>query len=186
MKIGLSDWPASSCCADDLASLDQIRQAGHDISELPALIPDEFSAWKDVAQFLEILFSYWPAILKDRGMLDPLDKKLRLQELRCKSEATLYPATPIVIAGSTGSLLGTAQMMQTVLTLPQGMVILHGLSTEITNADDQKWMAEDVSHPQHRLFRLCAYLEHQTQNVKPWQPKQLFKPKNSAVNYGAK
>ena len=172
MKIGgfQISQPQALLLADDLASLlDQIRQAGHDISELPALIPDEFSAhWKDVAQFLEILFSYWPAILKDRGMLDPLDKKLRLQELRCKSWLNTPPATPIVIAGSTGSLPSTAQMMQTVLTLPKGMVILPGLSTEITDTDDQKWIAEDVSHPQHQLFRLCAYLEYQTQNVKPW------------------
>lgn len=163
--------PQALLLAEELcAVLDQIRQAGSEPSEIPTLIPDEFSShWADIAQFLEIVFKHWPAILDASGMLDPIDRKLKLQERLCKSWQENPPENPIVIAGSTGSLPSTTKLMQAVLSLHNGMVVLPGLATESADTSDQEAIIEDICHPQHQLFSLCKTLGWQVSTVKLWR-----------------
>ena len=173
MKIGgyrVSE-PQSLGLAEELGNLlDQIRQAGSDPAELPGLIPDEFSShWKDIAQFLDILFTHWPAILGEKSLLDPIDRKVKLQERLCQIWQQNPPQTPVVIAGSTGSLPSTAKMMQAVLSLSKGMVVLPGLAVGTTDNADQDAIHEDICHPQHQLFSLCQQLKWPIKTVQPWR-----------------
>ena len=49
-----------------------------------------------------------------------------------------WPATPVIVAGSTGSIPATARLMQVIAHLPAGAVVLPGLDLGL---DDAGWHA---------------------------------------------
>ena len=76
------------------------------------------------------------------------------------------PDQLIVIAGSTGSIAATRELIGVVANLPDGHIVLPGLDR---HAGDQ-WSAicEDSGHPQHQLAQLLAYLEITPDAVQNW------------------
>jgi ATP-dependent helicase/nuclease subunit B len=73
----------------------------------------------------------------------------------------------VIVAGSTGSVPATAQLIEVVAGLPQGLVVLPGLDTQ-TGAEVWDAVAEDPGHPQHGLARLLARLELTRDQVAVW------------------
>jgi len=71
-----------------------------------------------------------------------------------------------VIAGSTGSIAATRELIGVVANLPDGHIVLPGLDR---HAGDQ-WQAicEDSGHPQYQLAQLLAYLEITPDQVENW------------------
>ena len=59
---------------------------------------------------------------------------------------------PLLIAGSTGSQKSTAMLMYAISKLPQGLVILPGLDTNLT---DRSWKNLTPDHPQYGFFSLA-------------------------------
>ena len=148
--------------------LDQIHTEGLAFADLPSLVPDDLAThWQLTVEFLKILSEEWPKILEDEDALDPADRRRRLLQLQAESWRTAPPATPIIIAGSTGSLKATAELMAVVLGLPKGEVVLPGLDLA---CDERSWAAigEEPTHPQHTMHRLLAQLERGRDSVALW------------------
>lgn len=80
------------------------------------------------------------------------------------------PHDPILIAGTTGSRKATAEFMQTVLSLPQGAVILPGFDMDMPTALwqhlDEALTSED--HPQYRFASLMKRLDIGRDDVALW------------------
>ncbi len=117
-------------------------------------MPDGLAAhWQLTVDFLDILRRAWPAILEAEGAIDPAERRNRLLDLQAKLWAAAPPTTPIVAAGSTGSIPAAADLMALVARLPAGAVYLPGLDRQ---PDDADWQAieEDPTHPQHGLAQL--------------------------------
>jgi ATP-dependent helicase/nuclease subunit B len=105
--------------------LDQVYQAGTPPEELPEIlskqVPDDLAHhWQDILTFLNIIIQNWPDILRDKGLLDPVIRKMKLADQQMQSWRTAPPDHPIILAGSTGSLPKTLQMMAAVASLPKG------------------------------------------------------------------
>ena len=79
---------------------------------------------------------------------------------------------PIILVGSTGSRLATAKLMKAVTALPQGLVVLPGLDTLLT---ERGWNALTPDHPQYSFISLCTAwrLEGSHRNIilkaPPWE-----------------
>ena len=148
--------------------LDQIHTEGLAFADLPALVPDDLAThWQLTVEFLKILSEEWPRILNDEGALDPADRRRQLLRLQADAWRKAPPASPIIIAGSTGSLKATAELMAVVLGLPKGEVLLPGLDIA---CDQRSWEAigEEPTHPQHTMHRLLAQLERGRESVALW------------------
>jgi ATP-dependent helicase/nuclease subunit B len=123
--------------ADDLARLmDDMVTRGVEWRALDGLVPDALDQyWQLTLQFLKIARDGWPAIISERGKIEPAARR----DLLIDAEAARLTAQhdgPVIAAGSTGSMPVTAKFLHAVAALPQGAVVLPGLDTDL---DDDAW-----------------------------------------------
>ncbi len=158
----------ATALASELAQLmDIVEREGASLSGLKDLVPENFSAhWQATLKFLEIVTEAWPRHLKDRGLASKVARRndaIRAEAQRLKSNP---PKTPVIIAGVTGSIPATAELMRVVASLPQGAIILPGLDHSL---DEESWQAiaplqKDAStafsgHPEHPQYGLKILLD---------------------------
>ncbi|MGB4058005.1 MAG: double-strand break repair protein AddB, partial [Alphaproteobacteria bacterium] len=79
------------------------------------------------------------------------------------------PQTPVIAAGTTGSIPATAELLHTIIGLPQGRVILPGLDQDM---DAASWHALDESHPQYLLKNLLHRFEQEREQIPLWPTTQ--------------
>ncbi len=133
------------------------RQVSWD--RLDGLVPDEHDKyWQLTLDFLKIVRQGWPAILAERDVIEPAERRDRLIEAETK-RLKAGASGPVIAAGSTGSMPSTALLLETIAALPQGAIVLPGLDTDL---DDPSWRMiladadghEAVTHPQYGLASL--------------------------------
>jgi len=149
--------------ARDLASLmDQFstgQVAVTDISSLDtAELPDW---WKVTLAFLEIMRREWPDILAERDAVDPgehRNRRLLAEALRLRRNP---PKGPVIVAGSTGTIPATADLIATIARLPAGAVVLPGFDCDMDEGsrallDSGEDVASVIGHPQYGLHKLAG------------------------------
>jgi ATP-dependent helicase/nuclease subunit B len=150
---------ATQLAAELARLLDQVETERKDLSALEGLVPENLAQhWQLTINFLDILRRAWPDILAEEGAIDPADRRNRLLDLQRELWRAAPPATPIIAAGSTGSIPAAADLMHTIGHLPQGAVYLPGLDRAPSDEDWQA-IAEDASHPQYGLAHLLKRFE---------------------------
>ena len=152
----------------ELARLvDQAHTEGLDLADLPGLVSDESLSehWQKTVRFLSIVGETWPGVLAERNMLDPAQRRDALLRARAAAWAENPPATPVIAAGSTGTIPATAHLLDVVARLPQGALVLPGLDTA---APDAVWTALDPTHPQYGMARLLDRIKVARTDVAPW------------------
>jgi ATP-dependent helicase/nuclease subunit B len=152
---------AALALADDLARLmDDMIMRGVAWDSLDGLVPDHLDRyWQLTLQFLRIARETWPAVLAERGMIEPAARRDAL--IRAETQRLTQAGGPVIAAGSTGSIPTTAALIAAVAQLPQGAVVLPGLDTDL---DDASWkmiaggddLAPAAVHPQFALQNLLA------------------------------
>ncbi|GHD17172.1 double-strand break repair protein AddB [Tianweitania populi] len=161
--------PASSAdalwLARDLTDLmDEIETEGADWSKLGDLVPEGLANWWQVTlAFLSIVSEQWPAMLAELGRSNPAAHRNALIRTEAARLQRNPPAGPVIVAGSTGSIPATAELLSVIARLPNGAIVLPGLDQSLDNA---AWnaigrSAEDPSvygHPQYQLRKLIAHL----------------------------
>ncbi len=126
------------------------------LDELAALVPEEFSEhWQQTIEFLKIVTEAWPAHLQETGLLSPAAR--RNQAILSEAERLIAspPEGPVIVAGVTGSIPATVELMRAVAGLPQGAIVLPGLDPHL---DDASW-AKIPEHPEHPQFGLKTLLD---------------------------
>ncbi|MCK6418001.1 MAG: double-strand break repair protein AddB [Alphaproteobacteria bacterium] len=153
--------------ADALAHLmDQIYTEGLDLADLLQLAPPELAQhWQITLDFLKILSSHWPTILAEHNVMDAADRRNRLMRALAAHWKNQPPQTPIIAAGTTGTIPATALLLQTIAALPQGRIVLPGLDQDMEEAD---WEALEEGHPQAGLKHLLQTLDVQRADVALW------------------
>ena len=136
--------------AAELARLmDMVETENVPLDGLASLVPDEYSAhWQDTLKFLEIITAFWPAYLKEKKLLSPAARRNRAILAEAERLAKSPPSGPVIIAGVTGSVPATVELMRAVAGLPQGAIVLPGLDLYL---DEESWAAI-ASHPEHPQF----------------------------------
>ncbi len=146
--------------------LDQAIIEGVELTALSTLVPERYAGhWQTTLRFLTILTEHWPAILATEGCIDAADRRNRLLAAAAAGWTARPPATPVIAAGSTGSIPATAALLAVVSRLPRGAVVLPGLDRE---ADDAVWDAVDATHPQYAMARLLERIGLERREVATW------------------
>lgn len=146
--------------AAELAQLmDMVETESRSLDGIATLVPDEYSAhWQRTIDFLKILTEYWPAHLAERERLSPADRRNQLICAEAERLRRAPPAGPLIVAGVSGSVPATIELIRAVAALPQGAVVLPGLDRHL---DDAGWQ-QIATHPEHPQFghvRLLAALD---------------------------
>ncbi|MGE0660782.1 MAG: double-strand break repair protein AddB [Reyranellaceae bacterium] len=164
---GVATPAQAAALAGELARLlDSLQIEDVAIERLAGLVPERFAQhWKLTLRFLEIISRAWPAILAERGAIDPAARRNAL----LRRQAALWRAQPpthtVIAAGSTGSIPATRELLATIAQLPQGAVVLPGLDRHLTEA---QWTALEQTHPQYGLRELVAALDLDRAAVADW------------------
>ena len=173
MTIGgqkISQKQALILAADLSRLMDQMRQAEITADQIDQIIPERFSShWQDIVRFIDIIMTLWPELVDRLGRLDPVDRKLKIIDLLVDSWRINPPASPVMVAGSTGSMPSTLKIMKAVLALPAGMVVLPGLASQTGTEEDIEAICDDFGHPQHQLFSTLQQLQ-----IQPAQVPEFF------------
>ena len=91
-----------------------------------------------------------------------MDRRNRLIAAETRRLADRPPQGPVIVAGVTGSIPATAELMRAVTRLPQGAVVLPALDLDL---DDESWEAiapraeGAAGHPEHPQFGLKKLLD---------------------------
>lgn len=155
--------------ADALARLlDETATERLDFAALRDLVPDDFQAhWEETLQFLTIITQAWPGVLEEMDLIDPAERRDLLMQRLATRLRDIGTDAPIIIAGSTGSVPGTADLMQAVLTLNDGWVVLPGFETDKAPREHSEIIAEPA-HPQHGMRHLLRQLHVNPSDVEAW------------------
>ncbi|ADZ72614.1 double-strand break repair protein AddB [Polymorphum gilvum] len=130
---------AAWLAADLLALMDEVETEEVDWSQLVGLVPDDYARyWQITLDFLSIVRDAWPAYLAERGAMDPKARRSALIRREAERLRRAPPAGPVIVAGSTGSVPATAELLQVVAGLPNGAIVLPALDMEL---DDASWTA---------------------------------------------
>ncbi|MBU0888522.1 MAG: double-strand break repair protein AddB, partial [Alphaproteobacteria bacterium] len=148
--------------------LDQVQTEHLSFDKLAGLVPAEYAKhWQITLEFLRIVTEAWPALLAEIGALDPAERRNRVLAAQADIWRASPPDHPVVVAGSTGSVPATRDLMAAIAGLPQGMIVLPGLDKD---SDDATWavIEEDESHPQFNLAHLIRHLGIARADVRDW------------------
>lgn len=152
--------------AAELASLmDEVEREGVSLDKLDSLVDAGHAEhWRHTLEFLQILVAHWPAYLAERKLLSPADRRNRLILAEAQLLKATPPKGPVIVAGVTGSIPATAELIRTVAALPNGAVVLPGLDRGL---DEAGWRAvrgarsargdvEIPGHPEHPQYGLAG------------------------------
>lgn len=140
--------------------IDEAETTGIDLENLKSLVVTDYAEhWQETLNFLKIVTDYWPSILKDLDFIEPKARTRESLRALTQNWNMHQPQHPIIIAGTTGTVPATAELIKTVLSLPEGQVILPGL--------DEVGINEDLplTHPQHTLSSLLNFLQTDKENI---------------------
>ena len=170
--------PASALAlADELARLmDDMITREVPWERFDQLVPASLDRyWQLTLEFLKIARIAWPALLTERGAIEPAARRDVLIRHETARLAT-HCEGPVIAAGSTGSMPATAELIATIASLPHGAVVLPGLDLEL---DEASWAliggrsdaagrepgASAVGHPQFAMRALLLRIGITRQQV---------------------
>jgi ATP-dependent helicase/nuclease subunit B len=144
--------------AKELAALmDMVETEEVSLDRLDKLVPETFSEhWQKTLRFLEIVTQAWPGYLAQSGMLSAAGRRNAVIRAESERLATSPPAAPVIVAGVTGSIPATVELMRAVASLPNGAIVLPGLDTDL---DAESWQTIGPEHPEHPQFGLKKLLD---------------------------
>lgn len=146
--------------ADDLLRLmDQMTTEEISWDGLATLVPEEHAGyWQITLAFLSVATRWWPEILAEQGLTDPVARRIALLRAETERMRRNPPQGPVIVAGSTGAIPITAELMAAIARLPQGAIVLPGLDRDL-EAGDWEMLTQGEgapSHPQFGFARLLA------------------------------
>jgi len=150
-----------------LSFLDQAQNEQLDLADIPSLVSDEqFSEhWQKNLQYLSVLSGKYQAKLKELKRLNPKERNNILLSQQAKIWQENPPKHPVIIAGSTGTNPATLSLIETVVSLPQGAVLLAGLDKEMPA---ESWENLEETHQQYALALLLKKMKKGRGAVSVW------------------
>ncbi len=165
--------------ADSLADLqDEMAGAGVSFADLQAIDVQGLSThWARNLAFLDILNRFEAGLPATMLASGEARLKAAVAGLVAKWE-NRPPKGPVIVAGSTGSRMVTANLMAAVAALPQGAVVLPGY--DYTTPPDL-WPQLGEEHPQFGFAELSARIGFDPATVPHWHKVAVQNPARNAT-----
>lgn len=137
--------------------------------------------WLRALDLFKIVLERWPKELTDRGVIDLTDRRARLLTQTAERWRQIPPRGFVCAAGIATSAPAIARLLRVVSELPDGLVVLPGLATEMAESE---WLAlgphvpdpvtgvrkrSIETHPQFHLKRLLDRIGIARSDVMAWR-----------------
>lgn len=155
---------ALSNVADSLKNfLDEVEKENINLDKLKEIDSSEFAFHKQkTLEFLQHFSFEWKNIMLKKGIISTSQKQNLMIKNYDKFLQENGSSNPIIIAGSTGSVASTRDLIKTISNLKNGSVILFGLDQKL---DEKIWEEIDEIHPQFALKKLLETLKIKRSDV---------------------
>ena len=146
--------------------LDQMRTYDIDLKTLQTNITltSQAEHWEKIQKFLTLVSDHWDSILEEESCIEAVTWQKKLMEIQGSILEKNKPPSPIMVAGSLGTIPSTLGLMEVISRLPNGIVILPGFQKGLEKE------ALSPHHPQFFLYRLLSHLGISTEDVKQLEP----------------
>lgn len=138
----------------DAMEVEEVSRQG-----LDGVLPDDFSHlarnWEINLDFLSHALNRWEAHLAERGRVSAIAARTATADRLAERYRQAGSATPVIAAGSTGSVPATARLLAAIAGLENGAVVLPGLDCDL---DEASWDRLTPDHPQFGLKQLLDTL----------------------------
>ncbi len=179
--------------AESLSELvDTFETEEADLQKLSDLFAADLAEHRTaILGFLAIIRERLPEELTRLRLLGPMERRSHLLRLEAKRLADLQPESPIIAAGSTGSIPAAAELLKVIAGLPNGAVVLPGLDQTMS---EESWQHVGPQHPQFGLKRLLESWQQTRADVlplpgietarrnpsRPWLASEIMRPTAAA------
>jgi ATP-dependent helicase/nuclease subunit B len=137
--------------------MDDIERENVSLSGLMNLVPEAYAAhWQKTVDFLKIVTELWPQYLAAGGMTSPEARRNALILAEAKRIANLKRDEVVIVAGVTGSIPATVELMRAVIARSSGAIVLPALDQTL---DEASWNTIVPDHPEHPQFGLKKLLD---------------------------
>lgn len=157
LSSGATPAQAARLAAELGKLMDDIERENVSLSGISGLVPDTYADhWKKTVDFLKIVTEFWPAYLADHEMISPEARRNALILAEAKRIANLKADEVVIVAGVTGSIPATVELMRAVAARSAGAIVLPALDQTLDRAS---WNAIVPDHPEHPQFGLKKLLD---------------------------
>ena len=132
--------------------------------------------WQKSLAQLQVIYEAWPALLESENIIDLAERRNRLLKRMADRWRARPPGGFTVVAGVTTAAPAVAELMKRVAWMPEGMVVLPGLSLADI-VPDEEWDAlgpyengrGEETHPQFHLKFLLDRMGVARSEVQRWR-----------------
>ena len=145
------------------------------LTDAVADAPELAQHWEKALERFRAVLDRWPSLLAERGKIDLTDRRNRLLGKTAERWREQPPSGFTIAAGITTAAPAIAALLRRVARMPQGMVVLPGLSLPTTMSDEE-WEAlgpddngrAEETHPQFHLKTLLDRIGVARGEVQLW------------------
>jgi len=146
--------------------LDEAETQQADLGGLETLVSQPLAEhWAEVRDFLIFLRDEWPLLLDAESAIEPATRRNLLLSGLARRYRETPPATPVIAAGTTGSIPATAELLGSIAGSSSGSVVLPALDREL---DEESWEQLAPGHPQYGLKQLLERMGASRADVQDW------------------
>ncbi|HEY5048998.1 MAG TPA: double-strand break repair protein AddB [Rhizomicrobium sp.] len=155
--------------------IDEAETQNADLSKLDSLAEGMLAGhWQLVKDFLGLVREEWPKLMAVEGAVNPAARRNLALGALTQRYRDNPPRTPVIAAGTTGSIPATAGLLRAIAALPKGAVVLPGLDRDL---DDENWGLLDEGHPQFGMKQLLENIGIERGDVRDWSPVPTNAPR---------
>lgn len=134
--------------------LDEFYQYEADITQLHHLVQEKQFAehWNETVEFLDIIHTYWPQILKEYGQIDEMDYKIRMIKSFAQKWQQNPPSHAIIMAGFDGAIPAVIELAKVVHSLAHGNLFLDGVDTLLSREEFKNLPPLHSQYPLKKLL----------------------------------
>lgn len=149
------------------------------LKTLPALAEGRFDRFVDITlRFLSIALEQWPQHLASLNRMDEVERRTLLREAEARRFASQPETGPVIVAGSTGSIPATRDLIAAVARRRNGAIVLPGLDLAMgalawSRLGDSEADDSVVAHPQAGLKTLLDAIGYPREEIRRLGPSVL-------------
>ena len=132
--------------------LNEVNKNNLNLDDLDKIVDDEYSKhWQEIINFLQVFGKKWNRFIEDNNIISITSFKTKMLEFNAEYFKNNIPSHPIIIAGVSGHVKSTYNLIKNVMQHDNCYFMFKGLDTNLT---EEEWNKINVFHPQYLLKKL--------------------------------
>lgn len=132
--------------------LNEVIKNNLSLDDLSKIVDDEYSEhWQEILNFLQTFGKRWNLFIKNNNIVSMIDFRTKILSFNAEYFKNNKPTNPILIAGVSGNIISTCNLIKSLIQYDNCYFIFKGLDKNLT---DDEWEKINIFHPQYSFKHL--------------------------------